>query len=958
MKPLTSHFKSLSFFALAVLTCPFLSAEPVPDAIGKMFDQSCKDCHHPDGDDEPPYLHSKVTIESLLDEEAIVSRATPRIRPLYARVMLEEGSRKRMPRSKGQKGDKSFREPLSDSEKTLLANWIAGLKDSAPAPVQALASAVPVPVPVKSADVNAQPREATVVAASVIDDVLPEGDLELRARHILGNHCQRCHNPEKRTSPDLRASLFEMVKNGDSQEILARIHLPVSDDNTMPPEPERRLTTEEKSVLINWFSSNQEKKSMRKPIYYTETVREIYEDVMENDRSARYFRYFTLTNLYNALNPEGEPLHSDMSMDTFRVGVSKLINSLSLHGSISVPVPIDEMKTIYRIDLRDYKWSPQDWERVVNYYPHGIIGIDAQKEKIISQRTESRMAYLRADWFTFAASQPPLYDDILEYLLGIYSTDDKNVQDRLEHRIGVDRVANIQGGHAVRAGLLKSGVSDHNRLLERHESDYGAYWVSYDFKRVGGGARQDLRKAPLGPPEAHIAKYDEHVFEHDGGEMIWALPNGMQAYLLATSKGTRLDRAPNEIVRDRNRPDGTIINGISCIKCHDRGMKGAIKAPYPEGVMEWDEEKMGAPNPRSPAGMTDEIRPFVEGSRILGGREMGIFQKLYVEKEELRRLIMLDYERFNAANDQATGKFVSAVEPVSALYDSYYLEPVNAHLLAAEFGMDFNEMMSLLKEESFKSESFRTLFHALESGAAEARDQMLQEFLTIVYILGYQLMPFEPLGYEEFGGAEFAELIRQSPAYVASFGSGHFTKQDYDDVRKDYSKIKKAVTQSKAALERQSSSTVLLPGGGKMKVSVEPVIKMGTLGHLKVSANRSIYIHVLHRGSGTDVTQFFPNAKLTNNRLISHGGVEVTKTITFQTSPPAGAEFFEIYASSAPIHVRTEGKKIGDFTAFEKDTFFNARGIATALAATDSTKKKSDIPDGLTKVTVGYLLKH
>ena len=46
----------------------------------------------------------------------------------------------------------------------------------------------------------------------------------------------------------------------------------------------------------------------------------------------------------------------------------------------------------------------------------------------------------------------------------------------------------------LRAGFLKSGVSDHNRLIERHESNYGAYWVSYDFKRVGGGALQDLRK--------------------------------------------------------------------------------------------------------------------------------------------------------------------------------------------------------------------------------------------------------------------------------------------------------------------------------------------------------------------------------------------------------------------------------------------------------------------------------
>ncbi len=929
------------------------SAGDMPEPIAEIFDQNCRECHHPDTADEHPYLHSGMRLADLMDGESIVP-GDPSASMVVERVMLAEDQRRRMPRSKGVPGDQSYRAPLSEQEKTRLADWGRGLGSAGmelPGPGGGVSSE-------EAGEDLPAPTEATLASASQDDDDLPEGTLEVRARHILSRHCQRCHNPERRTSPDLRAPLHAILRSGDGDEILARVHLPPGDDNVMPPEPNRRLREEETRVLEQWFASADEEVEARDPILFSETLRAIHEDVVALGSAARYHRYFTLTNLHNATNSDGLPVYSALSLDTFRAGLSKLMNSLSLHGEIAVPVALDEERTVYRIDLRNYRWSPEDWERVVRYYPHGIIGVDSRRERIIAQGTGSRMAYLRADWFAFAAAQPPLYDDILDYLLGIYAPGDAGVQQRLESRIGVGRVGNIRRGEAIRAGFLDSGVSDHNRLIERHESDFGGYWVSYDFKRLGGGPRQDLRMAPMGPAEAAISSSPERVFEHDGGEMIYALPNGLQAYLLATADGTRLDRAPNDIVRDANRPDGTIINGISCIACHDRGIKGAIRAPYPEGIVQWDEEVMGEPNPRSPAGMTDEIRPFVEGASILGGRELGLFRKLYPERDVLRRHVLLDYERFREADEKATGGFQGEMEPVSALYDSYYLEPVNSHLLSAEFGMDHGEMMGLLETASFDSEGFRTLYHSLASGSAEARDQMLQEYLTIVYHLGYQLMPFEPLGYEEFGGRAFADLIRESPAYLALFGDGYDAlAQSYDEVVQGYAAAKGAITQSQFALDRQSRATALLPGGGRITVEVDPVIPVGERGHLRVTSDRTVYLHVLHRGSGTDVTQFFPNASLRNNRIVPEEGRAVTKTINFRTSPPAGAEYFEVYVSEAPIRVKIQGIPVGDFTSFDKSRFFNSRGIATALSASDSQAAKSEIPPSLTKVKVGYLLR-
>ena len=54
-----------------------------------------------------------------------------------------------------------------------------------------------------------------------------------------------------------------------------------------------------------------------------------------------------------------------------------------------------------------------------------------------------------------------------------------------------------QDDKLARAGFTTSGVSKHNRLVERHERGYGAYWKSYDFKSDDGTA--NLIGFPLGP---------------------------------------------------------------------------------------------------------------------------------------------------------------------------------------------------------------------------------------------------------------------------------------------------------------------------------------------------------------------------------------------------------------------------------------------------------------------------
>ena len=87
-------------------------------------------------------------------------------------------------------------------------------------------------------------------------------------------------------------------------------------------------------------------------------------------------------------------------------------------------------------------------------------------------------------------------------------------------------------------GSNNSGVSNHNRVVERHTSRYGAYWKSYDF--AGSVGTQNILTHPLN-------------FTHDGGEAIFNLPNGLQGYYLANASGFRLDDAPINIVSNPRR---------------------------------------------------------------------------------------------------------------------------------------------------------------------------------------------------------------------------------------------------------------------------------------------------------------------------------------------------------------------------------------------------------------------
>src|SRR5262249_9411092 len=152
-------------------------------------------------------------------------------------------------------------------------------------------------------------------------------------------------------------------------------------------------------------------------------------------------------------------------------------------------------------------------EKILAAYPYGL-SLATPAARRCAAATDCKLPYVRADWFVSAASRPPLYHEVLQL----------PERDRdLEKLLQIDVNENIRQERVARAGFNGSGLSRNNRLIERHESAHGAYWKSYDF--AGSVGKQNLFESPLGPG-------GPNGFQHDGGEIIFNLPNGLQAYML------------------------------------------------------------------------------------------------------------------------------------------------------------------------------------------------------------------------------------------------------------------------------------------------------------------------------------------------------------------------------------------------------------------------------------------
>jgi serine/threonine-protein kinase len=370
-------------------------------------------------------------------------------------------------------------------------------------------------------------------------------------------------------------------------------------------------------------------------------------------------RYFTLTHLHNNPAVTAEDLRWQ------RAALAKAVNSLSWKPRVAAPRAVDKDETVFAVDVRDLDWDRRRvWEEVAKHYPYGLKYDGQRDEELRSAAAEgyrltgSDLPALRADWFVATATRPPLYHTVLDL---------PDTADKLETLLRVDAAENFRHDKLTRAGFAKSGVSSQNRLIERHDAAYGAYWKSFDFKTDDGAG--NLFRFPLGPTFKDNPFADQ-AFAHAGGELIFNLPNGLQGYLLVDAKGKRIDEGPTDIVSDTSRNSGTvaIVNGLSCMVCHKHGV-----------IRE---------------GFRDELR---DGAGVSGAARTKLL-RLHPRADDFAGLMKDDEDRFVAALDRSAGPFLKAGpdkgkdireftdEPVGRAVRAYYRDLTLADV-AAELGL-------------------------------------------------------------------------------------------------------------------------------------------------------------------------------------------------------------------------------------------------------------------------------
>ena len=206
-------------------------------------------------------------------------------------------------------------------------------------------------------------------------------DLAKKAKLVLETHCYKCHGENGRAEAGLFVLNYQKLI--DTKKIVpnnlkgSKIYKRLALDEDMPPEttddgkPIPRPGKDDVAAIKAWIEAGAPDFAEAAPpkrdfISNLDVLKSILADLVKaNERDRKFLRYFTITHLYNAGLTDDE-------LVSYRVGLSKLVNSLSWGREIHAPQPIDAAKTIFRIDLRDLEWDESVWEAILAANPYSV----------------------------------------------------------------------------------------------------------------------------------------------------------------------------------------------------------------------------------------------------------------------------------------------------------------------------------------------------------------------------------------------------------------------------------------------------------------------------------------------------------------------------------------------------------------------------------------------------------
>ncbi len=313
----------------------------------------------------------------------------------------------------------------------------------------------------------------------------------------------------------------------------------------------------------------------------------------QNDQDQPFLRY-----LYEP-NPTAD----------FVLALRLHVNLISREAAFAYPKLV--ARGLWRVDVRDYQWNRDTWEKlgdidpyfhrqevrvveVTEEYPvrqaygytdhHGQKVITeyrdetrkrTRKKRVVrsflyvplgagtlaslSLLTTSQAPIVRADWFLVQGARQTSLRNQDDTGVGYYDWLQLKSRDDYFRLVGF-RQRDAQRVQAeYRAVVKKSGVSQQNRQIARFGAATGALWQTLDtFDESGRGiAIQNLR---------------DDEFKHDVEEYFTPLPNGLQATAATSDQGVLQASVPDKIGGNRcdlnTSRDLRIHVNISCLQCH------------------------------------------------------------------------------------------------------------------------------------------------------------------------------------------------------------------------------------------------------------------------------------------------------------------------------------------------------------------------------------------------------
>lgn len=563
-------------------------------------------------------------------------------------------------------------------------------------------------------------------------------ELNLQASRILEENCASCHDSKTKSgnfgsvkNVEEMISSKRFIVAGDVDKSLIYQRMKVN----MPPG--KLVDSKSMEVMKKWIEGLKEPKreSVTLEAMYKLIEKDLERPELQSKSAREGMRYFTLHVPYN----QGV---TSANVEVYRKAFAKVLNSVSLSSRIILPRAVDENNLLFAVNIKDLAQKVSDFESIVtDFYPFcngdNFAPAGVNQHNTIKKKLGTTCYLIRADWFAATAALPDIYNRLLKQ---------GETRQELDAKLGININQNYIDRRVIRAGFKNSGVSSFNRMIERHDQVNGlGYWISYDFGKLDDP--ENLFTRPLGPIELLESVIPEErsepvAFKHDGGEVIYHLPNGLFGYYLATGDGKRIDKGPTFIVRQDGAPTqfvSAIVNGISCMNCHNAGI-----------IKKDDDVKR----------LTDEL--IRDGAVNFSERQKQLIAELYVPPATMNKKMDEDNELYFKALKEL-GIDREKPDPVIEAFRLYNRNLVKEDL-AHELSLDSN-----LFSQIFASKTFTRLWGALTTqGTYISRDEFQSGVALISSIKGFAEFLIEPKKgeYVITAACMFKDQLKMDQCYI------------------------------------------------------------------------------------------------------------------------------------------------------------------------------------------------